>query len=204
MTHSCVRLGDGLAALDALFDQTGELRAGAIHVRIARVSSRTRIRRDPTGRGRARGRGGRAERSLGEGQADRVLHRIHAADEVVLVREVEKVGDVDTGRPGRERQERRPDVDAVITKESRRRRAASATVCPLSRRTSDLVVQRLERGHHEQASRVVQLGQQVMVREHVLDLHRAVERDVGEARRAARARCASSVAARSGSRGRRR
>ena len=66
-----------------------------------------------------------------------------------------------------------------------------------------LVVQRLERGHHEQAPRVAQLGQEVLVREHVLDLDGAVERDGRGIARAARARCASSAAARSGSRGRR-
>ena len=43
------------------------------------------------------------------------------------------------------------------------------------------VVDRLERRHHEQAPGVGELGPQVGVAQHVLDLDRAVEGDVGEA-----------------------
>ena len=97
------------------------------------------------------------ERALGEEQPDRVLHRVDAADEVVLVDEIEKVDDVDARRPGREGQERRPDVDAVRAEQLDRARGIGCGV-PFVEAIERLVVQRFERGHHEQASRVAQFG----------------------------------------------
>ena len=76
------------------------------------------------------------QRALGEQQADRVLDRVDAADEVVLVDEVEQVHDVVTGGPRREREERRADVDAVARAAAAMARAASAAVWPLSSRSS--------------------------------------------------------------------
>ena len=89
------------------------------------------------------------------------------------------VDDVVAGRPRREREERRSHVDAVRAEQvdGARRVGRGVTFVEPSER---LVVQRLERRHHEQAPRVAQLGQEVLVREHVLDLDRAVEGEVRE------------------------
>ena len=57
------------------------------------------------------------QRALRQEQPDRVLHRVHVADEVVLRHELEQFDHIRLRGPRRERQERRTQLDAVLAEE---------------------------------------------------------------------------------------
>ena len=94
------------------------------------------------------------ERALGEQQPDRVLHRVDAADEVVRRTRSRARSTMSSGvvHGVNGRNDGRTSMPWV--RRSCTACAASAAVCPLSRRVERRVVERLERRHHEEASRV--------------------------------------------------
>ena len=121
------------------------------------------------------------QRSLGEEQADRVLHGVDVVDEVMGGDELEQLDDVGHGRPGRERQERGADLDALLAQQRHRSGRVGRGVT-LVEPPEDVVVQALEGGDDEEAPGGRQLGPDALVTQDELDLGRAVEREVGKAR----------------------
>ena len=60
------------------------------------------------------------QRTLGQQQAHRVLHRVHVGDEIVGHDEVDQIDQVVESGPGGERQPRRAYLDPVLAKRARR------------------------------------------------------------------------------------
>ena len=120
------------------------------------------------------------ERAGRDEEPDRVLDGVDVRHEVVRGDEVDDVDEILPLGPRRERQERRPDLDAVGTQLGDER-PASCAVWPLARRrsTASLVDSKAETT--KASPEVGELGDDVPVTQQVRDLDRRVERDVGMA-----------------------
>jgi len=123
--------------------------------------------------------GGVAEeqRTLGQQQAHRILHRIHVGDEIVGHDEVDQVDQVVESGPGGERQPRRAYLDPVLAK-GHDGPGCLGDGMALVEVLEDRVIGRLERRNDECAAGVCQLRENVRVAQDVLHLGCAVEAQV--------------------------